>query len=270
MSMNQRPLNGLDRNIASRRMVIRGGTVIDGTGALPFKADIEIVDDRIVAVGKVTAAADEVIDADGMIVTPGFVDIHTHYDGQASWSSNLTPSSAHGVTTVLMGNCGVGFAPCKPEQRDMLIRLMEGVEDIPGSVLNEGLTWNWESFPQYLDELEARPYDVDVATQVPHSALRIYVMGERGANREEATEQDRRDMARLAREGILAGALGFSTSRTLAHKTSDGQPAPTLNASEAELMEIAMAIGGAGAGVLQVITDHPGDERARPVRSRAG
>jgi len=242
-------------------MIIRGGTIFDGSGQAPYEADIEIVGDRIASIGAVSGPADEVIDARGLIVTPGFVDIHTHYDGQVNWSSNLTPSSAHGVTTVLMGNCGVGFAPCKPSQRDMLIRLMEGVEDIPEVVLNEGLTWNWETFPQYLDEIAARRYDVDVATQVPHSALRIYVMGERGANREPATEQDRKEMARLAMEGIQAGALGFSTSRTIAHRTSDGQPAPTLDASEDELMEIAVAIGRSGRGVLQIITDRPGDER---------
>lgn len=248
-------------SLSSRRLIIRNGKIIDGTGGAPYQADIDVVGDRIVSVGKVTGPADEEIDANGLIVTPGFVDIHTHYDGQVTWSSSVTPSSAHGVTTVLMGNCGVGFAPCKSSQRDMLIRLMEGVEDIPGVVLNEGLTWNWESFPDYLDELAARRFDIDVATQVPHAALRIFVMGERGANCELATAEDRQEMARLAAEGIAAGAIGFSTSRTLAHRTSDGQPAPTLNAAETELMEIAVAIGNTGRGVLQVISDHPADEK---------
>jgi N-acyl-D-aspartate/D-glutamate deacylase len=246
--------------MTERRLVIRGGTVVDGTGSEPRAADIEIVGTRIAQVGIVQGLGDEEIDAGGAIVTPGFVDIHTHYDGQVTWSQQITPSSSHGVTTVLMGNCGVGFAPCRPAERDMLIRLMEGVEDIPGVVLNEGLPWNWESFPDYLDALSSRHYDVDVATQVPHAALRVYVMGERGANREPATAEDRRTMARLAADGVRAGALGFSTSRTLAHRTSDGQPSPTLNAAEAELSDIAHAIGETGQGVLQVITDYPGDD----------
>ncbi len=158
-----------------------------------------------------------------MLVTPGFVDPHTHYDAQATWSSRITPSSWNGVTTTLFGNCGVGFAPCLPSQRDMLVKLMEGVEDIPEVVLTEGLPWNWHSFPDFLDALDARPYDIDIATQVPHAALRVFVMGERGADREPATEPDRAEMARLAAEGIKAGALGFSTSRTLNHKTLDGR-----------------------------------------------
>ncbi len=199
-------------------------------------------------------ASDE-IDARGLIVTPGFVDPHTHYDAQVMWANHITPSSCNGVTTTLIGNCGVGFAPCKPDQREMLVELMEGVEDIPEPVLTHGLPWNWQSFPDYLDRIAARRFDVDVAAQVPHAALRVFVMGERGVAREPATEADQAEMARLAAEGIRAGALGFSTSRTLNHKTVDGRPTPTLDASEEELTTIAKAIGQAGAGWLQVISD---------------
>ena len=209
-------------------LIIRNGTVVDGTGGEPFGADVAIAAGRIAAVGKVTGRGAEEIDARGLLVTPGFVDPHTHYDGQATWSSRITPSSWNGVTTTLFGNCGVGFAPCKPSQREMLVKLMEGVEDIPEVVLTEGLPWNWQSFPDFLDALAARQYDMDIATQVPHAALRVFVMGERGADREPATEQDRAEMARLVAEGIKAGALGFSTSRTLNHKTLDGRSIPTL------------------------------------------
>ena len=197
-------------------------------------------------------------------MTPGFVDIHTHYDAQATWSSRLSSSSWHGVTTALIGNCGVGFAPCTPERRDMLVKLMEGVEDLPEVVLTEGLPWNWQSFPEFLDALDARPYDMDVAAQVPHAALRIHVMGQRAAELERATEADRAAMARLAAEGIRAGALGFSTSRALAHKTLDGRHTPTLRAAEEELAEIGRAVGAAGSGWLQVISDFddPGEEFA--------
>ncbi len=236
-------------------LVIRGGLVADGSGGPPFEADVGIAGGRIVSVGRITRRGTEEIDARGLLVTPGFVDPHTHYDAQVMWSHHLTPSSANGVTTALIGNCGVGFAPCKPEQRDMLVRLMEGVEDIPEPVLTEGLPWDWQSFPDFLDRLEARRFDMDVATQVPHAALRVFVMGERGADREPATADDRAEMARLAAEGIRAGALGFSTSRTLNHKTVDGRPTPTLDAAEAELVEIARAIGKTGAGWLQVIAD---------------
>jgi N-acyl-D-aspartate/D-glutamate deacylase len=236
-------------------MVIRNGTVIDGTGAAPFEADVTIAGGKIAAVGKFAGRGREEIDARGMLVTPGFVDPHTHYDAQATWSSRITPSSWNGVTTTLFGNCGVGFAPCLPSQRDMLVKLMEGVEDIPEVVLTEGLPWNWQSFPDFLDALDARPYDMDIATQVPHAALRVFVMGERGADREPATEQDRVAMARLAAEGIKAGALGFSTSRTLNHKTLDGRSIPTLNAEEVELGAIACALRELGEGWMQVISD---------------
>ncbi len=234
-------------------LVIRGGTIFDGSGGDPYEADIGIADGRIAAIGPALPDGREEIDARGKLVTPGFVDVHTHYDAQVTWSSRLTPSSWNGVTTALLGNCGVGFAPCRPERRDMLVKLMEGVEDIPEVVLTEGLPWNWESFPQFLDALDQRRYDIDIATQVPHAALRVHVMGERGAAREAATEQDRARMAALAGEGIRAGALGFSTSRTLNHRTVDGQPTPTLAAAEAELAEIAEAMGGAG--WLQVVSD---------------
>lgn len=237
-------------------LVIRNGTVVDGSGGPMVGADVAIRDGFITAVGKITAAGKEEIDASGLLVTPGFVDVHTHYDAQATWAEHITPSSCNGVTTVLMGNCGVGFAPVRPEHHDMLISLMEGVEDIPEVVMKEGLPWTWASFSDYLDTLSARQYDVDVATQVPHAALRVFVMGERGANREEATAEDRAAMARLAAEGIRAGAFGFSTSRLLQHRTAEGEPIPSYGAAEAELAEIAQAIGRTGRGWLQVVGDY--------------
>jgi N-acyl-D-aspartate/D-glutamate deacylase len=236
-------------------LVIRGGTVVDGTGGDPFEADVAIADGRIVAVGRALPKGVEEIDARGKLVTPGFVDPHTHYDAQVTWGNHINPSSWHGVTTVLIGNCGVGFAPCLPDQREMLVKLMEGVEDIPEVVLTEGLPWNWQTFPDFLDALDARRFDIDVATQVPHSAVRVYVMGERGANREPATEDDRARMAAVVAEGLRAGALGFATSRTIAHKTLAGDHVPTLHAAEAELAAIGQAMRGVGAGWMQVISD---------------
>lgn len=247
--------------MATHDLVIRGGTVFDGTGEAPVEADIAVDGGRVSAVGHIAGAGTEEIDARGQIVTPGVVDIHTHYDGQATWSEALTPSSLHGVTTAVMGNCGVGFAPCRPQDHDRLIRLMEGVEDIPFPVLAEGLPWDWESFPDYLDGLEARRFDIDIGAQLPHAALRVFVMGKRGANREDATPEDIAAMAALAFEAVKKGALGFSTSRTLNHRTSDGQPTPTLTASEAELTGIAMGLAAAEAGVLQFVSDFNDPEK---------
>jgi N-acyl-D-aspartate/D-glutamate deacylase len=235
--------------------IIKGGTVVDGTGAPARTADVAIDNGMITAVGKVDDGADHTIDADGLLVTPGFVDIHAHYDGQASWGERMIPSSWHGVTTVVVGNCGVGFAPVRPDDHERLIELMEGVEDIPGVVLHEGLPWNWESFPEFMDSLASRSFDVDVAVQVPHAALRLNVMGERGARRETATPDDIAAMAQIAREGIEAGALGFTTSRTLNHRTSKGEYTPTLTAEADELVGIARAIGETGKGVLQGVSD---------------
>jgi len=239
-------------------LLIRGGTVVDGTGAPPRTADVAVEGGRIVDVGTLGAGgnggARQLVDADGALVMPGFVDIHTHYDGQATWDERLTPSSWLGVTTVVMGNCGVGFAPCRPEDRQRLIELMEGVEDIPGTALHEGLPWTWTSFPEYLDHLSGRSFDIDLAAQVPHGAVRLHVMGERGARREPADGEEIKEMGRIVREGIAAGALGFTTSRTMNHRTSRGEPTPTLTAAADELVGIAAEMSGAG-GVLEVVSD---------------
>jgi N-acyl-D-aspartate/D-glutamate deacylase len=236
-------------------LVVRGGLIYDGQGGEAFEGDVAVKDGLIVAVGQVSGSGAEEIDARGKIVAPGFVDIHTHYDGQATWESRMQPSSWHGVTTVVMGNCGVGFAPCKPEDHDRLVKLMEGVEDIPFPVLTEGLPWNWESYPDYLASLEGRHFDVDIGSQLPHAALRVFVMGQRGVDREPATEADIAAMAALAKEAMEAGAIGFGTSRTLNHRSSDGSPIATLTAGEDELTGIAMGIAAAGKGVLQVVSD---------------
>jgi N-acyl-D-aspartate/D-glutamate deacylase len=236
-------------------LVIRGGRVIDGSGDPAFEADVAVKDGKIAAVGVVAGAGAEEIDAKGRIVTPGFVDIHTHYDGQATWDGRMQPSSWHGVTTVVMGNCGVGFAPCREGDHDRLIRLMEGVEDIPFPVLAQGLPWTWESYPDYLDALAERRFDVDIGSQLPHAALRVFVMGQRGADREPATARDNAAMSEMARSAMEAGALGFGTSRTLNHRASDGAPIATLTAGEDELTAIAMGMMAAGRGVLQVVSD---------------
>ena len=241
--------------MAQHDMVIRAGSVIDGTGREAFTADVAIKDGLIVEVGKVSGAGQREINADGALVTPGFVDIHTHYDGQATWSNRMSPSSHHGVTTVVMGNCGVGFAPVRPTDHNLLIELMEGVEDIPGVALSEGLSWEWESFPDYLDYLSKRQFDMDIGAQLPHAALRVYVMGQRGADREPATAEDVLEMRRLTEEAVRAGALGFTSSRTLNHRSVRGEPTPTLQAEYDELVGMASALHSSGRGVMEMISD---------------
>ncbi len=236
-------------------LIIRGGTLADGLGGPLVEADVAIAEGKIAAVGKLAQSGREEIDARGLLVAPGFVDIHTHYDGQAVWDPRLQPSSWHGVTTAVMGNCGVGFAPVRRQDHARLIELMEGVEDIPGTALHEGLTWEWESFGQYLSAVERQPHDIDLCAQLPHGALRVYVMGERGAKLEPATETDIAQMRMLAAEAIHAGALGFSTSRTLNHRTVHGDPTPSLRASADELLGIAQGLSDAGAGVIELISD---------------
>ena len=236
-------------------LIIKNGLIYDGKGSEPFEADIGISEDKIVAIGKIEEDSIETIDAKGKIVTPGFVDIHTHYDGQVTWDPYLRPSTYHGVTTVVMGNCGVGFSPCKPDQRDWLIGLMEGVEDIPGTALHEGIDWEWESFPEYLDALEKKPLAIDVGTQIPHGAVRAYVMGERGINHEEASEDEINKMKEIVREAVEAGAYGFSTSRTEKHNDVNGKLTPSITAHKTELVEIAKSLGEIDKGVLQGISD---------------
>ena len=240
-------------------LVIRGGHVADGLGGEPLVADVAVDGETITAVGRVSDRGHEEIDAADLLVTPGFVDIHTHYDGQATWDSRLTPSSWHGVTTVVMGNCGVGFAPVRPDAHDRLISLMEGVEDIPGSVLDEGITWTWESFGEYLDALETRPHDMDLGAQLPHGALRLYVMGERAARLEDATQEDTAAMRSISANAMRAGAMGFSTSRTLNHRTATGDPTPSLRARADELEAIALGVADAGHGVIEFISDFSPD-----------
>ena len=236
-------------------LIIKNGTVYDGTGDKPFIADIAIKGRKIEAIGELDEVSKQTINAEGKIVAPGFVDIHTHYDGQVTWDPYLRPSTYHGVTTVVMGNCGVGFSPCKPEERDWLISLMEGVEDIPGTALHEGINWQWESFPEYLDILENKPLAIDVGTQIPHGAVRAYVMGQRGINREEATQEEIDRMSQLVKEAIQAGAFGFSTSRTEKHRDSSGALTPSITAHKNELVSIANSIGELNSGVLQGISD---------------
>ena len=214
-----------------------------------------ISNEKIVGIGDIQGDAKEIINAEGKIVTPGFVDIHTHYDGQVTWDPYLRPSTYHGVTTVVMGNCGVGFSPCKPDQRDWLIGLMEGVEDIPGTALHEGIDWEWESFPEYLDALDKKPLAIDVGTQIPHGAVRAYVMGERGINHEEASEEEIKEMKRIVQEAVKAGAYGFSTSRTEKHNDVNGNLTPSITAHKNELVEIAKSLGDINQGVLQGISD---------------
>ena len=235
-------------------LVIRNGKVVDGTGRAAFAADVAVEGGRIAEVGAKLGRGREEIDAAGRLVTPGFVDVHTHYDGQATWDSALAPSFAHGVTTVVMGNCGVGFAPVRPgiERQQELIALMEGVEDIPGTALTEGMDWRWESFPEYLDVLAERKWSMDVGTQIPHGPLRTYVMGERGVNHEAATDAEIAEMARLAAEAVRAGALSFSTSRILGHQSTSGSPVPGTHAAREELLGIGRAVGRAG-GIVEIV-----------------
>jgi N-acyl-D-aspartate/D-glutamate deacylase len=245
--------------MADYDIIIRGGAVHDGLGSEPIVTDIAIRDGRIAAIGPISGSAREELNAQGLLVTPGFVDVHTHFDGQSTWENRLSPSSGHGVTSVVMGNCGVGFAPCKPDQREILVKLMEGVEDVPEVVMTEGIPWNWETFPEYLDALEARQFDIDIAAQLPHSALRVYVMGERAASQEPPTADDLAAMRRLTAEAVRAGALGVTTSRNMLHRTKAGELAPSLYSEEDELGALADGLKDAGRGVFQIIPAPMGD-----------
>jgi N-acyl-D-aspartate/D-glutamate deacylase len=242
--------------MAQHDLVIRNGTVVDGSGGAPVVADVAVGGRRIEAVGRDVGRGAREIDAEGLLVTPGWVDIHTHYDAQATWDPYLSPSSEHGVTTVVMGNCGVGFAPVRESLRAELIDLMEAVEDIPGAAMHEGIEWEWESFPEYLAALERRPHAIDFGAQVPHCALRAYVMGERGIANEAATPEDVSRMQELVREAVLAGALGFSTSRTELHRTLEGEAIPGTFADRDELFGIGGALGALGTGVFQIAATH--------------
>lgn len=245
-------------------LIIRNGTLVDGTGQPAYQADIAIRDGHIAAIGQLEGDAERVIDAEGLIVTPGFVDIHTHYDGQISWDADLAPSSLHGVTTAVLGSCGVGFAPCRPEDREKLIALMEGVEDIPGSALSEGLSWQWQSFPEYMAALDAMPHSIDFCLQMTHDPLRVYVMGDRAVHNQAATAADIAAMRELLREGLEAGAVGFSTGRSDNHRSASGAHTPAAEAQEDELSGIVKAFQGFDHGVVQVVSDFDmgaGDDR---------
>ena len=240
-------------------LLIRGGTVVDGTGAAPVRADIAVKDGRIVEVGHVSGAAREVIEADGALVTPGFIDVHTHYDGQFLWDDTLEPSFSHGVTTVIAGNCGVGFAPLRPDTRQQLLELMEGVEDIPGIVLDEGMDWNWRSFGDYMDRLDARRYSMDISTHLSHAPVRLAVMGERALRHEAATPEDIAAMAQIVRDAMADGAVGFSGSRVLSHRSSTGAHVPGTFAEDVELLELARAMGESGRGVFEIVPLSPAE-----------
>ena len=248
-------MDGLNREINDFDLIIKNGTLVDGSGSKSKLGNIAIKNGIIAAIGNFSGKANEVIDATNLVVTPGFVDIHTHYDGQAIWDSQLKPSSIHGVTTVVMGNCGVGFAPCKPEDRVKLVELMEGVEDIPAPVMHEGLNWQWETFEEYIQALEKNKLDIDICALLPHAALRVYVMGERAIKHEVATKEDMQTMRKLAKEAVEAGAFGFSTSRTISHKSLKGEYTPTLRAHEDELTAIAMGLSDAGSGFMEIVSD---------------
>ena len=236
-------------------LIIRNGTIVDGLGSESYVGEIAVSEGVIAAVGAVDGSGTREIDATGLLVTPGFIDLHTHYDGQAIWSDRMTPSSAHGVTTAVMGNCGVGFAPCRTEDHEVLVDVMAGVEDIPGVVMVDGLPWNWETFPQYLDALEGRRRDIDVAAYLPHSPLRVYVMGQRGADREPATAEDLERMRAVAKEAIEVGALGFASSRFSFHKTASGELIPSYDAAQAEIAAIADGVKAGGGGLIQFVPD---------------
>ncbi|WP_068186826.1 amidohydrolase family protein [Mycobacterium sp. UM_CSW] len=239
----------------SHDLVIRNGTIVDGLGGAPYPGDVAVSDGVIAAVGTVSGKGDREIDAAGLLVTPGFIDLHTHYDGQAIWSDRMTPSSAHGVTTALMGNCGVGFAPCRTDDHEVLVDLMAGVEDIPGVVMVDGLPWTWQTFPEFLDALEAGRRDIDVAALLPHSPLRVYVMGQRGVDREVATAEDLAQMRKLAAEAVSVGALGFASSRVAFHKSESGKLIPSYEAAQDEIEAIARGVHDAGGGLIQFVPD---------------